>query len=95
MKNRQSSSRPANGPRARPSEADQVHPPRLPSRHPQVSVYAESDTDLLLGDHKLVVVGYTHRTASLALRSRFAVPREDLPPAASPRAAALFRVRSC
>ncbi len=79
MKNHQSPSRPANGPRERQSEADEAHLPRSPGRHPQVSVYAESDTDLLLGDHKLVVVGYTHRTASLALRSRFAVPREDLP----------------
>jgi len=58
------------------------HTPRLPGRDPKISIFAESDTDLILGDHKFVVVGYTHRTASLAVRSRFAVAKEDLPPLA-------------
>jgi glutamyl-tRNA reductase len=44
-----------------------------------VSLYAEPDTDLLLGADKLVAVGYTHRTAPLGVRSRFAVVQEDLP----------------
>lgn len=55
------------------------HTPRIPGKDRQVSLYAESDTDLILGGQKLVAVGYTHRTASLAVRSRFAVPGEDLP----------------
>ena len=55
------------------------HVPRHPGRNPQVSVYAESDTEVLQPGRKLVVVGYNHKTASLALRSRFAVARDDLP----------------
>ncbi len=55
------------------------HPPRHPGRDPQRSVYAESDTDLLSPGTRLVAVGFTHRTAPLAVRSRFAVPRADLP----------------
>jgi glutamyl-tRNA reductase len=55
------------------------HPPRFPGRDPEVSAYAESDTELILGGRKLVVVGYTHRTAPLAGRSRFAIPKEEHP----------------
>ncbi len=62
-----------------PGDPAEPHPPRHPGRDPQTSIYAESDTDLILGGHKLVVVGYTHHTAPLAVRSRFAVTREDLP----------------
>ncbi len=58
---------------------DAPHAPRHPGRDPQVSRYAEPDTDLLLGADKLVAVGYTHLTAPLAVRSRFAVAHEDLP----------------
>jgi len=54
------------------------HPPRHPGADPDVSVYAASDTDLLLKGNKFVVVGYNHRTASLDVRSRFAVPGKDI-----------------
>ncbi len=66
-------------PRAQPPESPPPHSPRFPGRDPEVSSYAESDTELVLGLGKLVVVGFTHRTAPLAVRSRFAVAREDLP----------------
>ncbi len=62
-----------------PGDPAEPHTPLHPGRDPQTSIYAESDTDLILGGHKLVVVGYTHHTAPLAVRSRFAVTREDLP----------------
>jgi len=54
------------------------HTPRHPGQDPTRSVYATSDTDLLLTGHKLVLVGYNHKTASLEVRSRFAVPRAEL-----------------
>jgi glutamyl-tRNA reductase len=54
------------------------HDPKYPGNKPGVSVYAESDTEVLLPDCKLVVVGFNHRTADLAVRSRFAVAGEDL-----------------
>jgi glutamyl-tRNA reductase len=41
-------------------------------------VYAESDTEILSPGRQLVVVGYNHRTASLAVRSRFAVASDRL-----------------
>lgn len=67
---------------SRNNSKDNSHDPRHPGRDPQVSIFAESDTELLLPGRKLVVVGYTHRTAPLAVRSRFAVTKEDLPPLA-------------
>jgi glutamyl-tRNA reductase len=63
-----------------PQSVVPAHPPRHPGRDPEVSVFAASDTELLARGHKLVVVGYSHRTADLALRSRFAVPSAELPP---------------
>jgi len=55
------------------------HEPRHPSVDPEISVYAESDIELLAPGNKLVVVGYNHRTADLSVRSRFAIASEDLP----------------
>jgi len=54
------------------------HSPRQPGAAPGVSVYAESDTEVLMDSNRLVAVGYNHRTADLAIRSRFAIPSEDL-----------------
>ncbi len=73
MKDRRQSDEPA------PGGAPSPHAPRHPGRDPARSVYAESDTELLQPELKLVCVGFTHRTAPLALRARFAVPRQELP----------------
>jgi len=63
----------------RRSNSETPHSPKHPGSDPEISIYAESDTDLLLPRRKIVVVGYTHRTAPLSVRSRFAIPRDDLP----------------
>ena len=63
-----------------PAAAEQEpHAPRHPGRDPSVSVFAESDTELIHAGRKFVVVGFTHRTAPLAVRSRFAVAKADFP----------------
>jgi glutamyl-tRNA reductase len=77
---------------AQPSQPP--HAPRLPGHDPALSIYAEGDTDLVLPGRKLVIVGYTHHTAPLAVRSQFAVVKRDLP-ALARRFKALPNVYGC
>jgi glutamyl-tRNA reductase len=90
----ESTGRPADEPPARLETDEAIHQPRHPGRDPQVSIFAESDTELVSPGRKLVVVGFTHQTAPLAVRARFAVARDDLPPLAR-RFKALPGVSGC
>ena len=62
-----------------PQQPGIPHIPRRPGDDPEVSLFAESDIELIAPGKRLVVVGFSHRTADLTVRSQFAVASDDLP----------------